>query len=940
MDRAVTYNLNDNFIDRLAGYLYAESTRHNIPLNKTACVFGGKRPGLFLKRQLAKRLQKGFCSPAIFSLDEFTGYIVDKNHPPAKVNRLDACYCLYQITKKVSPHIIPHKGSFGDFLGWGKEIISFIEQVDLELIEDKVLRNVEKSAAIGYDVPDNINRLLQYIITLRTGLHRDLQSKRLYSRGLIYAKAAEKIDNINFDEFESIYFANLFYLNNSETKIVKSLCKKGKAKFVFQGHPDEWAVLKTNFKKLKLSIPEPPFKKPGYKTNIYRADDMHSQVGIVRHILNKITDKNNTVIVTPRPEVIIPLISEISHLLGEFNVSVGYPVTRSSVYTLFNLLYKVNESTQDDKLYSKDYLSLLKHPLIKNLRIIESADYTRILVHKIEELLTGIVENPIGGSLFVRLKDIESQDLLYAQSRSAVKQLGVDLPVSDLKYIIRQVHKLLFGNWERLSDLTGFANAVYTLCDALVEKSMLHKFLFNLKVIGQIYTICDRIKGCQIAKVNFSKRQIWRMFMEELQSAMIAFTGSPVRGTQILGLFETRSLTFKNVIIMDVNESILPKLKIYEPLIPREVMLGLGLKRLEHEEEIQRYHFLRLLSGASDVHLIYEENFEHEKSRFIEEILWQQQKESKKMQSLIPPRPSFQLKIATKSGSIEKKPPMIEYLKKCTYSASRINVYLKCPLQFYFRYVLGLNETEDLLENPRSSQIGTFIHELLEYTFNRYLNKKPEINKSFREFFFSALDAKFKAEIEPRMRSDSVLLKEIISTRLKRFLNQEKERDVKKILALESEGAGKIEFKEMPINFKYTVDRIDKLNNGDILIIDYKTGGSNYAPKAYKQLSKTAHNIESIRKNIRSFQLPLYCHFIAKKFPDTYINAELYNVRQLTHNRFISDADRNKTREIMDICMNSLEFVLSHIFDINTPFEPLKNERHCLNCPFHQNLCI
>jgi len=55
---------------------------------------------------------------------------------------------------------------------------------------------------------------------------------------------------------------------------------------------------------------------------------------------------------------------------------------------------------------------------------------------------------------------------------------------------------------------------------------------------------------------------------------------------QILGLFETRSLNFENVIIIDVNEGILPSLNIYEPLIPREVMINLDISRIEKEEEI------------------------------------------------------------------------------------------------------------------------------------------------------------------------------------------------------------------------------------------------------------------------------------------------------------------------------------------------------------------
>ena len=85
----------------------------------------------------------------------------------------------------------------------------------------------------------------------------------------------------------------------------------------------------------------------------------------------------------------------------------------------------------------------------------------------------------------------------------------------------------------------------------------------------------------------------------------MAFSGSPLKGLQILGLLETRSLSFDNVIVMDVNEGTLPKLRVYEPFIPREVMVNLKLNRLEQEEEIQRYQLMRLISSAQKVHLVY-----------------------------------------------------------------------------------------------------------------------------------------------------------------------------------------------------------------------------------------------------------------------------------------------------------------------------------------------
>ena len=123
----------------------------------------------------------------------------------------------------------------------------------------------------------------------------------------------------------------------------------------------------------------------------------------------------------------------------------------------------------------------------------------------------------------------------------------------------------------------------------------------------------------------------------------------------------------------------------------------MGLNRLEKEEEIQRYQFMRLISGAKNVHLIYESNQEKEKSRFIEELLWQKQQKENKLDVFNTPRLSFQMGWKLKISKLKRLCAMMEYLKNQTYSASRLKTYLDCPMKFYFKYILGLDEKDDLL---------------------------------------------------------------------------------------------------------------------------------------------------------------------------------------------------------------------------------------------------
>ena len=57
-------------------------------------------------------------------------------------------------------------------------------------------------------------------------------------------------------------------------------------------------------------------------------------------------------------------------------------------------------------------------------------------------------------------------------------------------------------------------------------------------------------------------------------------------------------------------------------------------------------------------------------------------------------------------------------------------------MEFYYTYVLGVKEQEDLLDEPEARQVGTFVHGLLEESFKPFLNKKPEITSVFRKRFY------------------------------------------------------------------------------------------------------------------------------------------------------------------------------------------------------------
>jgi len=207
MNKIITYSFCESFIDNLADYIGQNYIQKGKDVSRLAVVFGGRRPSLFINKELAKRVGKSFYPPRFFGIDEFISYTLQKEESFTPLQDLDGCYLLYQLARDVAPQILKGRETFAEFLPWTHEIIAFIDQLDLEDIDNQRLVNIQANAAIGYDVPEDINRLLGHIVSLRQAYHRAIQKQKAYTRGFQYLQASRMVDQIDFEEFDQILFA-------------------------------------------------------------------------------------------------------------------------------------------------------------------------------------------------------------------------------------------------------------------------------------------------------------------------------------------------------------------------------------------------------------------------------------------------------------------------------------------------------------------------------------------------------------------------------------------------------------------------------------------------------------------------------------------------------------------------------------------------------------
>ena len=938
MDNVITCGFADDVIEKLAGAL-REREKSGADFSRHCVVFGGKRPALFLRRELARSLKKPFEPPVFFTIDEFASRLCSRDKTLGTPDDLDCCFLLYRLCQEHLPGLLKGRETFSRFLGWGREILKFIEQLDLQDIREEPLKSVEMSAAIGYEVPESVNALLGSINLLRKEFHAALAGQGALTRGMAYLEASRRARDEELPEFDTVFFCNFFYLHTTELRIVQEFLRRGKAVLLFQRDCRSWPVLDTLEKELGIRIraPEDAAKSGPEKLTVYSAFDTHSQTACLREVLETIPDKEETVIVLPDPDGLVPLLSEISGTAGELNVSMGYPLKRSSLHSLFRLIFAAQASRKSGRYYSRDYLACLLHPVVKNLLLdpFKEPSVARVLVHKTEELLTGALESGLAGRLFVAPEEIEHEPGLFSAAAQTLSRMDIRVSGEQLKETLAVLHELLFGVWEKIDDFRGFTAAMKKLLDTVISASPVETYPLNLLICEQIYGMLARIGNAGFTLEKFGSDEIFRIFSNDLEARYVSFSGTPLKGLQVLGLFETRSLGFDNVLVLDLNESILPRLNIYEPLIPREIMLSLGINRLEKEDEIQRYQFLRLIGGAKQAHLFYSEGVDREKSRFIEELVWERQKIAGSLDVIRPPRVAFTMSTQPGKEPAAKTARMIDFLRTKTYSASSINTYLHCPLRFYYHYVLGLKEKTDLLEETEAADVGTFVHELLQEAYTGFKGMKPVINREFTRRFMSLFESRFEAEFEKKMRSDAFMLKEILRLRLENFLDKEAGRDVAQIVRLEDEERDSLETKTGTFGFVYRIDRVDRLNDASLLVIDYKTGGTDLKPMSYSKIAERGFSRLAMKKSVKSFQLPLYLYFIDRQFPGSRANAAFYNLRSATLSSFLKQEELDKKHEILDVFLQGLDALFAEMLDPADSFPAdEENSFYCSTCPF------
>jgi len=907
--------VNENLLE----YIYNLINKSEVDLSRTLIIFPGRRPPHYLRKLMAEKIKQSFIPPHILSIDDFVDTFYEKYiRKDYKITHLDAISILYDIYKKKVENIGKEQlDSLDNFFPMGIHLFDDLEELHIEQINLSAIKDLPYSENIQRSV-DTLNSIYQFYKIF----YLNLQESKYSTRSTRYKCLAEEIKPSYFDNHDKVIFAGFFTLTKSEKMIFEKLLPSNKTHIIFQqGHGLKKMLQKNGFINYMKYTDN---QNTSGNINFYKSPDLHGQVLCLKKMIedcpNLINEK--TAIILPTSDSLFPLLRHGLSSLDEkqYNISIGYPLHRTTLYGLFNKIFDLWIKEHNGYLHVASYLRLVLHPYVKNVFYEKnSSELTRILFHNLEKELSR------KNQIFMTLKEIEST--LPFETDEQLKH-------------IQDIHKEFILNFEKFTNISDFAEKCIKLVIYIYEKTNAINHPFFYPFCQQFIEELSRLKESLISELSFSNRDSYIQFFKKyITYCRYPFHGTPIGGIQILGMLETRNITFEKVFILDANDEKLPGAPSYSSLIPQGARKHLRLSTYKDKERLIAYYFDCLIRGNKEVHIFFSDSDKDEISRFVEKLIWEREKSDKKVQRNVLIKPiRYKIKLAnTTPSEIKKTDEMLKVIKSNSFSPSTLDSYLRCQLSYYFRYVLRLKEMENVQSDLERNVIGTIVHQVLSEYFRGFIGHVITKNKLNLDRVLEILDETFKKQINQSPQGSIYIIKNQISNRLRELFVRHFNKfcDYKpKILSVEEDF-------EANINGLKIKGRIDMIyQKGDThCIVDYKTSSdiNKYKIKLTDNLSKER---DSWEKNITTIQLPFYIMLYSKtkKIDIKKIQAKFFMIgkKEIDEDSFINiSGDDFEKYKIQTIINNLIEEIL----DLNKAFMPPKDFRKsCKFCLF-VNFC-
>jgi CRISPR/Cas system-associated exonuclease Cas4 (RecB family) len=614
------------------------------------------------------------------------------------------------------------------------------------------------------------------------------------------------------------------------------------------------------------------------------------------------------------------------------NITMGFPITQTPVAVFLQIWTELQTKglVKPGAFHYKQVLPALRHP------------YTQIIFPEAEEIEKTISRNNI---FFPDIQVLHNK-LLFRHTKNAADLAG---------YLLDLVENL----GKAYKDEASFRD-VY---DGLYQES-----------IFRAYQVLNRLHGLlSSGEWNLEKPTFLRLLRRLLSATQVPFHGEPVKGLQIMGVLETRTLDFKNLLILSVNEGFMPGSNSENTFIPQFLRSHLGLNTVDRQDSIYAYHFYRLLQRAEKITLVYNtdktQTGNTEMSRFLLQMLVDRRLNIRRctLQSTVKPmetQPVIVSKTDEVIRSIKEKYDFNTNPEAKPLTPSNLNTFIDCPLRFYLQKIKGYETPDELSDELDSSIFGTIFHRSAEFLYREisgtaqektplsafvvqkerldaYLQAGSEfriqrlVSKAFEEVYF-----KGKPVDESQYNGEQLINFHVICKMLERLIEFDRRRAPFTMLGLEQKIYDFIELPDKSVKLKIggIIDRMEE-HNGKLLIIDYKTGSSG---KTYKTLEDLV--TEKDRRASHIFQTFVYASVLIRK--------KMFELPVVPALLYIQDAGKENFSPVVEYEKEPIENFrnlnekfeelyiqkISDLFNRDIPFRQTTFESNCVYCEFRE-LC-
>lgn len=940
-------------------------------MSRYTFVFPNRRAGIFFQHYLSQIAGRPIFSPEILTVTD----LFERMSPYRKADRIEMLFMLYEIYK----HISSSGETFDEFLYWGEMLLNDFDDVDKYLVDaQQLFRNIkdlkEIDAGFNFLSEDQVEAIRRFwsnflpigendkkkdfmemwevLYDLYIGLRTQLMDKGLAYEGMIFRDVTERISkDMDYKlPFERIIFVGLNGHSKSEETFLSYLHKRGVADFYWDyssplvRDPQNKASFFIDRNRVQfpsqlsllpeeLSMDKPIIEVIGIPSAVGQAKYVHS---IIKSLIDEqqITSSAqamNTALVLPDENLLLPALYSIPEEIDKINITMGYSLANSSISGLMEHIFELQRNIRQSEhyigFYYKPVLAILNHRYITNIAGDEAKRLRQIIVQY--------------NKTIVSWQELQSHHIFQI----------IFKPVSQWQDIPDYLRRIL-------SDLK---TALYTPDEKEKEDAAARSADIESEFIVEYYKTINKMNDSfRSISPEMSVETYFKLLKKLVVGISVPFTGEPLSGLQIMGVLETRALDFDNLIILSMNEGIFPMKKAASSFIPYNLRKGFDLPTYEHQDSIFSYHFYRMINRAKRIYLLYDTRTEGlqsgEVSRFYNQIkhLYADSFDIREKLAVYKVSSTESLSI-----SIKKTPQIQERLSVFlagggkSLSASSINTYLNCPLQFYFSVVENMVEEDEIAETIEASTFGTIFHSIMEWLYEPLKGKMVTadllhkmskddslltemIERSFAENYFKT--EKIKHLTGQNFLTGEVLrkyIRKVLATDAKQtpFIYIDSEERIRNEYRLPS---GKV------VSLKGIIDRIDEVK-GHTRIIDYKTGKGVLRYKEMKDL----FDKEMKDRPKAVMQVFMYSHLYLLDHPDKLLEPGIYYLRNLFDKRFDPDVICKQGKDevrVTDFSQFRAEFVeyfdacLEEIFDPQVPFVQTPTGEACKWCIF-TNIC-